>query len=374
MARANLDAVTDAVDGLLDAALDFRQMSGAIEQVRRLFDGSKICLGYFGPGSHPDDAITNASDPDLNAFLYRELMPDAARYAARVAAVPVGSAYRDQILFGEDFRDSRLWREWMAPQDMYGGMASRVLDVDGSFWMFDIQRGRRQEMFDAAEFALFERVAGVMRRVTLLHHQLGGISIEREMARRALDELSLAVIIVDRTMQFTYANAAGDELLANPAGPLGLRGGRLWARAASEQGGLKDLVAKASDLAGARGQMLLRAPGGEGCDISLCVTPLSAAYALPGRMNDVMIVARPLEPAGGGLAAVRQMFDLTEAEARLALGLASGLSLTELALQQGIRMTTARTHLARIFWKTGTRQQSQVAALLRAAELPMRTR
>lgn len=374
MARANLDVVTDAVDGLLDAALDFRQMSGAIEQVRRLFDGSKICLGYFGPGSHPDDAITNASDPDLNALLYRELMPDAARFAARVASVPIGSAYRDQILFGEDFRDSRLWREWMAPQDMFGGMGSRVLDVDGSFWMFDIQRGRRQEMFDVSEFALFERVAAVMRRVTLLHQQLGGVSIEREMARRALDELSLAVIIVDRAMQFAYANAAGDELLANPAGPLGLRGGRLWARAASEQGGLKDLVAKASDLAGARGQMLLRAHSRDGRDVSLCVTPLSAAYALPGRMNDVMIVARPLEPAAGGLTAVRQMFDLTEAEARLALGLASGLSLTELAQQQGIRMTTARTHLARIFWKTGTRQQSQVAALLRAAELPLRSR
>lgn len=374
MVQANLDRVTGSIDRLLDAALDFREMPGAIEQVRHLFDGSKICLGYFGPDSHPDDAITNASDPDLNAFLYRELMPDAARFAARVASVPIGSAYRDQILFGADFRDSRLWREWMAPQDMFGGMASRVLDVDGSFWMFDVQRGRRQEPFDAAEFALFERVAGVMRRVTLLHQQLGGVSIEREMARRALDELSLAVIIVDRAMQFAYANAAGDELLADPAGPLGLRGGRLWARAASEQSGLKDLVVKASDLIGARGQMLLRTGDAEGRDLSLCVTPLSAAYALPGRANDVMIVARRVEPAGSGLAAARQMFDLTEAEAKLALGLASGLSLTEVAQQQGIRMTTARTHLARVFWKTGTRQQSQVAALLRAAELPLRIR
>lgn len=374
MVQANLDRVTGSIDRLLDAALDFREMPGAIEQVRHLFDGSKICLGYFGPDSHPDDAITNASDPDLNAFLYRELMPDAARFAARVASVPIGSAYRDQILFGADFRDSRLWREWMAPQDMFGGMASRVLDVDGSFWMFDVQRGRRQEPFDAAEFALFERVAGVMRRVTLLHQQLGGVSIEREMARRALDELSLAVIIVDRAMQFAYANAAGDELLADPAGPLGLRGGRLWARAASEQSGLKDLVVKASDLIGARGQMLLRTGDAEGRDLSLCVTPLSAAYALPGRANDVMIVARWVEPAGGGLAAARQMFDLTEAEAKLALGLASGLSLMEVAQQQGIRMTTARTHLARVFWKTGTRQQSQVAALLRAAELPLRIR
>lgn len=374
MVQANLDRVTGAIDGLLDAALDFRQMPGAIEQVRHLFDGSKICLGYFGPDSHPDDAITNASDPDLNAFLYRELMPDAARFAARVAAVPIGSAYRDQILFGEDFRDSRLWREWMAPQDMYGGMASRVLDVDGSFWMFDIQRGRRQEPFDAAEFALFERLAAVMRRVTMLHQQLGGISIEREMARRALDELSLAIIIVDRSLQLAYANAAADKLLAAPGSPLGLRGGKVCARTPREQSGLRDLVAGAGNLAGAQSQMLLRAPDFEGSDVSVCITPLPASHALPGRVGDVMIVARVLAPASGQLSAVQQLFELTEAEARLALGLASGLPLAELAQRQGIKMTTARTHLARIFWKTGTRQQSQVAALLRAAELPVRAR
>lgn len=374
MARANLDMVTGAVDGLLGAALDFRQMPEAIEQVRHLFGGSKICLGYFGPDSHPDDAITNASDPELNAFCHRELMPDIVRYSARVASVPVGSTYRDQILFGERFRDSRIWREWMAPQDMYGGMASRVLDVDGCFWMFDVQRGRRQEAFDAAEFSLFERFAGVMRRVTMLRQQLGDIGIERDMARRALDELSLAIVIVDCNLRLAYANAAGDELLADPASPLGMGGGKLCVRAQLEQRDLKNLVAGASRPAGAQGRMLLRAHGGEGRDVSLCVTPLSPAYALPGRMNDVMIVARPVEPASGGLAAARQMFDLTEAEARLALGLASGLSLTELARQQGIRMTTARTHLARVFWKTGTRQQSQVAALLRAAELPVRVR
>jgi DNA-binding CsgD family transcriptional regulator len=374
MVRANLDAVTGAVDGLLDAALEFGRMPAAIEQVRHLFDGSKICLGYFGPDSHPDDAITNASDPDLNAFLYRELMPDAARFAARVAAVPIGSAYRDQILFGEDFRDSRLWREWMAPQDMYGGMGCRVLDADGSFWMFDIQRGRRQEPFDASEFELFGRLAAVMRRVTMLHQQLGGISIEREMARRALDELSLAIIIVDRSLQLAYANAAADELLAASGSPLGLRGGKVCARAPREQNGLRDLVAAASDRAAAQSQMLLRALDLEGSDLSVCVTPLPASYALPGRMSDVMIVARTLAPASGQLTTVQRLFDLTEAEARLALGLASGLSLAELAQRQGIRITTARTHLARIFWKTGTRQQSQVAALLRAAELPVRAR
>jgi len=56
------------------------------------------------------------------------------------------------------------------------------------------------------------------------------------------------------------------------------------------------------------------------------------------------------------------------------MALASGQSLAELAQRQGIKITTARTHLARIFSKTGTHQQSQVAALLRAVEMPVRER
>jgi len=374
MVRANLDMVTGAMDGLLDAALDFGRMPSAIDQIRYLFNGSKICLGYFGPDSHPDNAITNASDPDLNAFCHRELMSDVVFFGSRVASVPVGSVYRDHVLFGEGFRDSRIWREWMAPQDMYGGMASRVLASGASFWMCDVQRGRGQDPFDAAEMALFERLMPVMRRVTLLRQQLDGLSLEREMTRRALDELSLAIIIVDSTLQLTYANATADELLAAPEGPLGARGGKLYAHASRDHSGLKDLVAGASDLAGTPGQMLLRARTPEANDVSLCVTPLSASYALSGRTGDVMLVARVIAPASGQLAAAQQLFDLTEAEARLAVGLASGLSLAELAQRQGIKITTARTHLARIFWKTGTRQQSQVAALLRAAELPMRSR
>jgi len=70
----------------------------------------------------------------------------------------------------------------------------------------------------------------------------------------------------------------------------------------------------------------------------------------------------------------RQLFNLTESEARFASALASGLSLTQAAEAQGVRISTARTHLARIFQKTDTRQQSQLVSLLRGAVLPLRAR
>lgn len=63
------------------------------------------------------------------------------------------------------------------------------------------------------------------------------------------------------------------------------------------------------------------------------------------------------------------LFDLTPAEVKLAADLANGLSLQEAAGRSGVQMTTARTHLARIFHKTGTSRQGQLVALLKGTQL-----
>ncbi len=62
---------------------------------------------------------------------------------------------------------------------------------------------------------------------------------------------------------------------------------------------------------------------------------------------------------------LRGLFDLSVAEAGIATGLSAGLTVKDIALQRGISMTTARTHLAHIFRKTGTSQQGQLIALLK---------
>lgn len=64
-------------------------------------------------------------------------------------------------------------------------------------------------------------------------------------------------------------------------------------------------------------------------------------------------------------AILRGLFDLSAAEARLAKSLVSGATLAEVATAHVISIATARTQLAQIFRKTGTRQQSEVVALLK---------
>jgi DNA-binding CsgD family transcriptional regulator len=75
--------------------------------------------------------------------------------------------------------------------------------------------------------------------------------------------------------------------------------------------------------------------------------------------------------------ALQRIFRLSPAEARLALSLASGATLTEAAEAYGVSVATARTQLKAIFQKTGVRRQvglvlliSRLCALSRADSGP----
>jgi DNA-binding CsgD family transcriptional regulator/PAS domain-containing protein len=57
------------------------------------------------------------------------------------------------------------------------------------------------------------------------------------------------------------------------------------------------------------------------------------------------------------------LFDLTPAETRISLLVASGMSAVDIANQHGIGYETVRSHIRSIFQKTGTSRQSELSAL-----------
>jgi DNA-binding CsgD family transcriptional regulator len=63
-------------------------------------------------------------------------------------------------------------------------------------------------------------------------------------------------------------------------------------------------------------------------------------------------------------AVLTTLFDLTPAEARVLLRVGSGLPASRSALSLGIGENTLKTHLNRIFAKTGTRRQADLVKLI----------
>ena len=70
-------------------------------------------------------------------------------------------------------------------------------------------------------------------------------------------------------------------------------------------------------------------------------------------------------PGMNGIAAVlRSQHHCTTRESALAMALAQGSTLAEAAAALGISIHTARTHLKRVFRKTGTNRQAELVRLM----------
>jgi DNA-binding CsgD family transcriptional regulator/PAS domain-containing protein len=378
-ARARGDALSTVIGDIYHAAYDPAAWPGAVEALRGMFHGSKACLVRVGPNRQPADLIAPNGDPVFQRRYLEEFTQGPNVLERAVAGVSVGAVYHDHALVGRDrLRASRLWNDWMAPQDMYGGLACKVLASGSSSWFFDIQRGRHQQEFCAADMALFECLGPHIQRAVEIGRQF---QVNQALSA-AFSHLPFGIVVVDGGQRIVTANEAAEAILASPGGVLRNKGGCLVAADARAAVRLERLIAEAcsfhADIApGLGGDFQIAAPLRDERAVSLAI---SVGPLLRGRRQtapvepSAVVVIREMTfalPAGfaehiGGL------FDLTSREADVAAALAEGLSLKDAAHRAEIKVSTARTHLEHIFLKTGTNQQSQLVALLKSAQPMLR--
>jgi DNA-binding CsgD family transcriptional regulator len=117
------------------------------------------------------------------------------------------------------------------------------------------------------------------------------------------------------------------------------------------------------------GSLTLHDP--DGCArLYVDVTPLRAGSVTSDKMGHTpraMIVARmPDALVSVRPEALRERFNLTPAEAKLAVDLAQGDPLKDIAGRRGLALGTVRAQLAAIFEKTGVHRQPELVKLLMA--------
>ncbi|MEW6645255.1 MAG: helix-turn-helix transcriptional regulator [Pseudomonadota bacterium] len=231
-----------------------------------------------------------------------------------------------------------------------------------TLWAF---RERHLEKFDADETATAGILAAQISRNLEMAKRMDNSEVERALYSDVLHKLNVGVVIVDASGKVTNASAVAHKFFSNRDG-LQLQGGKLRAVNNAEDRELRAAIKAASQ----------RTPGGEaGPSRGLSLTKHSGARTL-----GVMI--RPLTSGSQSASAVaiyirdcdlapevesefvRQIFDLTPAEAAVTRRLTAGLSLEDAATSLDISRNTARAHLRSIFSKSGITRQTELVRLV----------
>ena len=184
-----------------------------------------------------------------------------------------------------------------------------------------------------------------------------------------LDRLPTGVVVVDGKLQVLFTNRRGAELLAKGDGFLLSPTGICRASRTAETAQLQRLVTQALAVpehpGGNRlGGLSLTRNSGER-PLPVVVAPMAARPGEPAVA--MLLVSDPDHQPLPAVETVGQLFDLTEAEARLALALTEGHRVEDAAALLGITANSARTYLKRIFAKTGVDRQAELVRLIMAA-------
>lgn len=207
-----------------------------------------------------------------------------------------------------------------------------------------------------------------LQRVLQLMTHASGLQRALECASQGLEAGSIAVLTMTKDGRFHYGNRLARALLRT-GNVIKLDQGRV---VVTDNNQRLAFASKVQSVASNKcpANLLIHAKGDKDMRFSLTLAPMPVPQATPTlahSVNDAEIqcLLTPIDQRR--IATVKQLtelFGLTTAEARLARGLASGLSLDEYASKHDIRITTAKKHLSEIFIKTGCNRQASVVRLV----------
>jgi DNA-binding CsgD family transcriptional regulator/PAS domain-containing protein len=223
--------------------------------------------------------------------------------------------------------------------------------------------------YETRDQAILSQVVPHLDRAVQIRNQL---ELSHGGAVAALDELVSGVVITDSAGHVVLANRAalrqadekdglcfvrGEIRLATPAATSALRAMLSEASRTTRGMGISD-----------GGVLAIERPSGRR-PLHSIVTPLAveaAADRWGHRACAALLLSDPDAEVGTSTRLLRVAYGLTPTEARVAVCVAAGDRLEDIAKQLEVRVQTIRSHLKNIFQKTDTHRQAELVRLVLA--------
>lgn len=340
------------------AAIDPSRWSEALET-------AAACTGSHGAillpvvGALPMVAATRSMEQSMDVYIRGGWHTRDERYRAWAPFFKHGVATDDDCMPLEARKRSPYYQEFLRACNLMEWAGVRVGRGD-LVWNLSLQRTPDQGPFSAVELNWLSDLANTLDSVVQTSAALG--LAKGEAALEAFDFSERAAILLDRRGSVVRANVAAERLIGED---LQISAGRIFCPdpKANERlaRAIKTLLwsyktsttppvvfPKAS---GGRFVIYpMRLPG-------LTNSPLSAFHA-------ILVISDTDTARAATTATLREAFDLTVAEAHLAVAIAMGKDLETFSVERDLSKETVRNQLKSIFLKTGTNRQAQLAVML----------
>jgi DNA-binding CsgD family transcriptional regulator len=351
------------VGSIYDSAADPARWPCALGLIGDAVDAAYVGIGVrsmlAGMSEKPAATIFHCSSSDGDIALQLATMIESVPDGQAVLDLPEDVSWSQLSRMQEsEFRKTSFYRDWLKPQGLRDVLGVNSIKRKDLLGLLTMPTAANREPVTAENRQLVEQLSPHIRRAMTINDLTNNSVLALSLYRQVLDTLSVAVFIVGAGHRVVFTNAMGDALLSDGQAVFSV-GGTLKAHR-----GQCDRVCA---LDTAIGHALAGEPAGHGVPLVSMSGEMIAAYVLPlaGRCGHCAVFVTQTGAMNAmAMDVLRGMFNLTVAEARVALLIAGGKGPQRIAIAQGIAMNTVRTHLKHIFSKMDVQDQTALAGLV----------
>ena len=364
------DLLFSVIEAIYDAALDESQWPKALAALTAVTGSQAATFWVLDSSDQPrlPTLITFNFEPAFIAEYQNGMVPldPTVQY---LVAHPNEPIVHDGLVITEREKDRHAYYDWHGRHsDTRYRMVGQARPAHQVQAGVALHRTRSVGRFEPADIQQFTLLRGHLSRALAIAYRLGTLGTLHQCTTELLDRHPAAILLLDDRRRMVYLNRHAAEL--NAGDGIRIVDKRLRLLDTREDARLQALVGRAisRERAGAASAGVMRAsrPSGKR-PYGIFVTPVSREYAaLTSIRPAVCVVITDADRRRPLTTRLREMFGLTDAEARLADRLAAGDDVRAAASTLGITYGTARTRLAEIFQKTNTHRQGELVRLLLA--------
>lgn len=363
----------DAVefDALLDemqtAALGLSLWDPVLASLSRLFGAHDVALhkdfwkgGGWGVRTGGDDRIVS----DYVSY-YAGIHP----LAVRTMSAPAGTVLTDRMIMPRaEFERTEFYAGWVRPNGFDEQLHVRLDNDAHALVGLSVTRPRGAPEFDAAELTLAQRIAPHLRRAVATYERFQALGQTNAGLIGVLDRMRQCVFGLGADGRVVFANKAARAMLAQEDA-LRVENGLLAAAGAGQTRMIERMLGSI-----ARGEaasvLHLERPDGRP-PLQLEPVRLGGVASVSDLQPSLTLLLWVLDPeveTRDVVARLRERYGLTATEAAVAFHAARGKGVAAVATALAIGQGTVRSHLKRVFEKTGTHRQAELAWIIASSE------
>jgi DNA-binding CsgD family transcriptional regulator len=370
------EALSSIISGIYEAALDAGRWCDVLTDIAEFTGGQAGVLLSKIPDNDVLEVDHCAGVDPRYLQSYKERYSRSCPLARMPFVEPHRIVNLPELVPYNEYLQGQFYQEWARPQGWLDVANIIVEKSEECCSIFSVIRDEASGLVDGEMRRRMMLVAPHIRRAALVRHAMDCQRAELATFAATLDGLRAGLFLIDADGRIVHANAAGRDILQ---GDDFLRsvGGRLIARDAQVHQALRDVFAAAAIDATAIGLKGTALPlvARDGERYVAHVLPLSQdtrqAAALGSKPAVALFVRKVALESPGPADVISQAFKLTPAELRVLLAIVDVGGVPEVAAALGVAESTVKTHLGRLFEKTGAGRQADLVKLAAGFSTPL---